>query len=128
MTGSTTLRGQAGLVVARFDGDHTTPTLLVPVIQNGDHDLSSGGDVGLRPFERVGIMITKVNKRVTAWLVRGNDDDIVGAIGLSPAEGRGLALCELNSIDPEVSPGTGSEESENEGSGKKSGVHRRDTF
>lgn len=37
-------------------------------------------------------------------------------------------LSELDSSDIEVSPGEGGKESENEGSGEKSGVHRRDTL
>jgi hypothetical protein len=31
-------------------------------------------------------------QRIAAGIVRGNDDDIVGAMGLSPVEGRGFAL------------------------------------
>jgi len=119
---------QAGLVVTRFDGDNTTPTLLILVIQNGDHDLTSGGDIDLRPCEFVGIMVTEVNESIAAWVIRRNEYDIVGAIGLSPGEVRGLALGELDSSDIEVSPGMGGKESENEGSGEKSGVHRRDTL
>jgi len=66
-------------------------------------------------------------QRVAARFVTGNDDDIVGAFGVSPGESRRLALGELDGRDFEVSPDTESSESENEGSGEKSGIHRIDT-
>jgi len=89
-------------------------------------------------------------QRVAARFITGNDGDIVGAVGVSPAESRGLALQskrdkmsnrrkkrgilggiadlgELDGRDLEVSLDTESSESENEGSGRKSGIHRIDT-
>jgi len=113
---------QAGHVVARLDGNRATPTLAIHSIQNGDHDLSSRSDVDL-PYVGGVTKITKLGKRIVAWLGSRNNGDIVGALGRIPSEVRGLALGEDGGIDGE-SPDMESSESENEGSGEKSGVHR----
>jgi len=95
---------------AVFTTHNTAPAFLIFVVQNGDHDLGSGSDVDLWPLERVAVMITKVDTKsqfcqvgkvrslgghvqsVAAGLVRRNNDDIVGTIGLSPVEGDRFAL------------------------------------
>ena len=102
--------GQLGDISATHN---TAPAFLIFAIQNGDHDLSSGSDVDLGPLERVGVVITKVDtesqhhhvsnrskvgslgghvQRIVTGLVGSNNDNIVGTTGLSPCEGRRLAL------------------------------------
>jgi len=120
-------RSQAGVVVAWLYSDRTTPTLLVVSIQNGDHNFSASRD-GDGPLDCVGINLAKVGKFVATGIASGNDNDIIRTIGVIPVKGRGLALGEHGSVNRKVCSDMENGESEKEGSGKKSGVHRRDNF
>jgi len=126
--GRSVLGSQAGAIIARLDSNRTTPTLLIILIHYGDHDLSSGSDGDFWPLECVGIDVTEVDEGIPAGVVRRNNDDIVRVSGAIPAERRGLALGKFDGVDREVSLNTENSESENESSGEKSEVHRRDTF
>lgn len=46
-----------------FATHNTAPAFVILVVQNGDHDFGSGGNIDLGPFELVGILVTKVDAK-----------------------------------------------------------------
>lgn len=120
---------QAGVVVARLDGNGAAPTFLSGAVQNGDHDLSSGSEGDTRDLVRGAIDgVPKVEESITAGVAGRNDDNIIRTGGRVPSKGRRLALGECRSIDRKVSSDTDNGKSENDSGGKKSGEHRGGGF